>query len=200
MLFSFNQQKPCLEKEKNNQEKISRPIDSLNLDMHTRTGISKDSFLYISRHSRNLYRCTTQPPNLLLSLPLSLSLSHARLAPTILGSPSMAPSTPSRAEPEEKALMRRNEELERELRESRAREERSRDELRWTAERLRVAEEAEERLCSQLGELEAEAVVQARESRARVVLLMEQLSQAQRLLQSASVSLPAVGKDQRACA
>lgn len=96
------------------------------------------------------------------------------------------------------ALMKRNEELERELRESREREERARDELRRTSERLRVAEEAEERLCSQLGELEAEAVVQAREYRARVVLLMEQLSQAQRLLQAAASNLPA-GKDQ-ACA
>lgn len=108
-----------------------------------------------------------------------------------------AAAATTRVEPE-KVLAMRNEELERELRESREREERARDELRRTAERLRVAEEAEERLCSQLGELEAEAVVQAREYRARVVLLMEQLSQAQRLLQAASVSLPA-GKDQ-ACA
>lgn len=110
----------------------------------------------------------------------------------------MAPAAPTRAEPE-KALMRKNEELERELRESRAREERARDDLRRTTERLRVAEEAEERLCSQLGELEAEAVVQAREDRARMVLLMEQLSQAHRLLQAASISLPAAAKDQ-ACA
>ncbi|KAK3404143.1 hypothetical protein EUGRSUZ_K00482, partial [Eucalyptus grandis] len=113
--------------------------------------------------------------------------------------PTMAPAAPTRAEPE-KALMRKNEELERELRESRAREERARDELRRTAERLRVAEEAEERLCSQLGELEAEAVVQAREDRARMVLLMEQLSQAHRLLQAASISLPAAAAKDQACA
>ncbi|KAK3404142.1 hypothetical protein EUGRSUZ_K00481 [Eucalyptus grandis] len=103
--------------------------------------------------------------------------------------PAMA-ATPSRTEPEN-ALIRRNEELERELRESRERQERAQDELRRTAERLRVAEEAEERLCSQLGELEAEAVMQARENRAQVVLLMEKLSQAHRLLEAASISLPA---------
>ncbi|XP_030512754.1 protein RESPONSE TO LOW SULFUR 3-like [Rhodamnia argentea] len=109
----------------------------------------------------------------------------------------MAPGAAAAAAPE-KVLMMRNEELERELRESREREEKARDELRRTAERLRVAEEGEERLCSQLGELEAEAVVQAREYRARVVLLMEQLSQARRLLQAAAISPPA-GEDQ-ACA
>ncbi|XP_042016552.1 protein RESPONSE TO LOW SULFUR 3-like [Salvia splendens] len=76
----------------------------------------------------------------------------------------------------EAALRRRNEELERELRESLEREERTRAELTRTMERLMVTEEAEERLCSQLGELEAEAVGQAREYRARIMELMDQLA------------------------
>ncbi|KAK4433216.1 protein RESPONSE TO LOW SULFUR 3 [Sesamum alatum] len=76
----------------------------------------------------------------------------------------------------EEALRRRNEELERELKKSLEREVRMREELMRAWERLRVAEEAEERLCCQLGELEAEAVAHAREYRARIVELMEQLS------------------------
>ncbi|KAL2226852.1 protein RESPONSE TO LOW SULFUR 3-like [Sesamum indicum] len=76
----------------------------------------------------------------------------------------------------EEALRRRNEELERELKKSLEREERMREELMRASQRLRVAEEAEERLCCQLGELEAEALAHARESRARILELMEQLS------------------------
>ncbi|KAL4342482.1 hypothetical protein GQ457_08G034020 [Hibiscus cannabinus] len=79
---------------------------------------------------------------------------------------------------EEEELRKRNEELERELRESREREEQMRKELRKVWERLRVAEEAEERLCSQLGELEAESVDQARAYNAHIVSLMAQLSKA----------------------
>ncbi|KAL3754304.1 hypothetical protein ACJRO7_001526 [Eucalyptus globulus] len=88
---------------------------------------------------------------------------------------------------EQEKLRRRNEELERELRESRAREEAAREELRRTAERLRVAEEGEERLCTQLGELEAEAVLQARAYHARILSLADQLAQARKTLQVASV-------------
>ncbi|CAL9008983.1 unnamed protein product [Prunus brigantina] len=91
---------------------------------------------------------------------------------------------------EEKLLRKRNEELERELRKSQEREERMKAELQKARERLRVAEEAEERLCSQLGELEAEAVDQARTDHARILALMNQLSQAQRLLQASSVAQP----------
>ncbi|KAE8710725.1 Autophagy-related protein 13 isoform 1 [Hibiscus syriacus] len=79
---------------------------------------------------------------------------------------------------EEEELRKRNEELEKELRESRKREEEMRKELRRIWERLRVAEEAEERLCSQLGELEAESVNQARAYSAHVISLMDQLSKA----------------------
>ncbi|CAI9774222.1 unnamed protein product [Fraxinus pennsylvanica] len=85
-------------------------------------------------------------------------------------------------------LHKRNEELEKELKRSLEREENMKQELQRTWERLRVAEEAEERLCSQLGEFEAEAVDQARSYRARLMSLMEQLSAAQKLLQQATIN------------
>ena len=91
---------------------------------------------------------------------------------------------------EEKLLRQRNEELERELRKSQEREERMKAELQRARERLRVAEEAEERLCSQLGELEAEAIDQARMDHARILALVDKLSQAQLLLQASAVALP----------
>ncbi|XP_054788621.1 protein RESPONSE TO LOW SULFUR 3-like [Prosopis cineraria] len=87
-------------------------------------------------------------------------------------------------------LKKRNEELEKELRQSKEREELMRRELQSTWERLHVAEDAEERLCSQLGELEAEALHQARDYHARIVTLMDQLSQAQNLLKTRSISIP----------
>ncbi|KAI9102141.1 hypothetical protein K1719_023651 [Acacia pycnantha] len=87
-------------------------------------------------------------------------------------------------------LKKRNEELEKELRQSKEREELMRRELQSAWERLRVAEDAEESLCSQLGELEAEAVHQARDYQARIVTLMEQLSQAQNLIKAYSISIP----------
>lgn len=87
----------------------------------------------------------------------------------------------------EETLKRRNEELEKELRSSLEREERVKQELHTTWERLRLAEEAEERLCSQLGELEAEAVHHVREYRAHLTLLTEKLSLAHKLLQDASI-------------
>ncbi|KAL2556416.1 protein RESPONSE TO LOW SULFUR 3-like [Forsythia ovata] len=90
---------------------------------------------------------------------------------------------------EHEVLQKRNEELERELKRSLEREENMKRELQRTWERLRVAEEAEERLCSQLGELEAESVDQARAYRARLMSLMEQLSAVQKL-QQASISVP----------
>ena len=109
------------------------------------------------------------------------------MAPTIAVS-SAQPRRPVKAEEirdeveEEAALRRRNEDLEEELRKSQEREEQMRRELERAWERLRVVEEAEERLCSQLGELEAEAMDQARHYNNRIVSLMDQLSQANRLL------------------
>lgn len=94
----------------------------------------------------------------------------------------------------ESELKKRNEELEKALRESKEREEKMKRELQSAWERLRVAEEAEERLCSQLGELEAESVYQARDYHAQIVSLMDQLSRAQSLLlktgAASSISLP----------
>ena len=87
---------------------------------------------------------------------------------------------------QEEVLRRRNEELERELKRSLEREEKMKNELQKTWQRLRVAEDAEELLCSQLGELEAEAVDQARAYRERLVSLMEQLSVAQKVIESGS--------------
>ena len=114
------------------------------------------------------------------------------MAPTIAvaaAQPQSHRQPPSTAADEE-VLRRRNEELERELKRSLEREDKMKQELQRTWERLRVAEEAEERLCSQLGELEAEAVDQARAYRARFLGLMDQLSVAKKLLQASSASLP----------
>ncbi|KAK4351056.1 hypothetical protein RND71_030369 [Anisodus tanguticus] len=94
------------------------------------------------------------------------------------------------AVPESEVLRRRNEELEKELKKSIEREEKMKQELQKTWERLRVAEEAEERLCSQLGEFEAEAVDQARIYLTRIHSLMDQLSLAQKLMQTASITIP----------
>ncbi|MCL7037913.1 hypothetical protein MKW94_006492 [Papaver nudicaule] len=91
----------------------------------------------------------------------------------------------------QKIMMRqRNEELESELQKSLEREEKMRAELEKTTERLYVVEEAEERLCSQLGELEAEALDHIRLYQDQIRSLNEQLSQAQSLLQSVNSSSP----------
>ncbi|KAK9724129.1 hypothetical protein RND81_05G050300 [Saponaria officinalis] len=87
-------------------------------------------------------------------------------------------------------LKRRNEELERKVKESKKREEKMRDELIRALERARVAEEAEEMLCSQLGDIEAEAVDQARLYHSRILALMDQLSHAHNLLQQHGLPLP----------
>lgn len=78
---------------------------------------------------------------------------------------------------ESRMLRERNEELERELRNSKEREEQMKTELSKAWERLRVAEEAEERLCNMLAELEAESLHQARDYHARIISLMDRLSQ-----------------------
>ncbi|KAJ4955853.1 hypothetical protein NE237_012636 [Protea cynaroides] len=89
-------------------------------------------------------------------------------------------------EMEEEALRVRNEELERELTKSLERVEKMRKALESTTQRLRAVEEAEERLCFQLGELEAEALDQARAYNAQIRSLMDQLSQAHKLLLAAN--------------
>ncbi|CAI9295566.1 unnamed protein product [Lactuca saligna] len=82
------------------------------------------------------------------------------MAPS-MADPSVKDNRPPKMAAQEELLRRRNEELERELKRSLEREEKMKMELQKTWERLRVAEEAEEHLCSQLGELEAEAMDQA---------------------------------------
>ncbi|XP_008791681.1 protein RESPONSE TO LOW SULFUR 3-like [Phoenix dactylifera] len=82
-------------------------------------------------------------------------------------------------------LRRRNSELEREAAEAREREVEARRELERTRERLRAVEEAEERLSVEIGELEAEAVVQARDYLLRIKALSDQLTTAHDILTSA---------------
>ncbi|KAF5810104.1 putative protein response to low sulfur [Helianthus annuus] len=82
-------------------------------------------------------------------------------------------------------LKRRSEELERELMKSLQREEKMKAELQRLREKVRVAEEAEERLCSQVGDLEAETVDHAQEYRSHLVGLMEQLGAAHKFIESA---------------
>ncbi|KAL1547325.1 hypothetical protein AAHA92_23817 [Salvia divinorum] len=91
---------------------------------------------------------------------------------------------PRKPAPEkEETLQKRIGTMEKELRSSLEREEKMRRELERIRERLRVAEEGEERLCSQLAETEAEAVENAREYRAHVMALTEQISHAKQLVQ-----------------
>ncbi|KAI3457899.1 hypothetical protein Pfo_014562 [Paulownia fortunei] len=98
-----------------------------------------------------------------------------------------APHDAAAAPPENhETLQKRNEELEKELKHSQEREEKLKKELQSTWERLRVAEEGEEMLCWQLGELEAEGADHAREYRVHTMLLMEKISIAQKLLQERS--------------
>ncbi|XP_050234112.1 protein RESPONSE TO LOW SULFUR 4-like [Mercurialis annua] len=77
---------------------------------------------------------------------------------------------------EAEQLKKRVEELEKALKQSREREAEMRAEVERVWRRLRIAEEAEERLCSQLGELEAEAVHQAHLYNTHLLSLMDQLS------------------------
>ncbi|KAL8538294.1 hypothetical protein ACS0TY_000318 [Phlomoides rotata] len=87
------------------------------------------------------------------------------------------------AEPPPETLQKRNKELEKELKHSEEREEKMKKEMQIILEQLQVAEEAEELLRWQLTEVEAEATENAREYRAYVMSLMEQISHAQQLLQ-----------------
>uniref|UniRef100_A0A0D9XLE1 Uncharacterized protein n=1 Tax=Leersia perrieri TaxID=77586 RepID=A0A0D9XLE1_9ORYZ len=94
--------------------------------------------------------------------------------------------TSTKAAMDAKEVMRRNAELEKAAAEAAAREERLRRELEAALARLAVAEEAEERLCVQLGELEAEAVMQAVEYQQQVRELSERLAFVDGILRSSS--------------
>ncbi|XP_047044668.1 protein RESPONSE TO LOW SULFUR 2-like [Lolium rigidum] len=74
------------------------------------------------------------------------------------------------------AMDGKSSELARAMAEAEAREERLRRELEAALARVAVAEEAEERLCVQLGELEAEAMEQALEYQQHVRALSERLA------------------------
>ncbi|XP_039133983.1 golgin subfamily A member 6-like protein 10 [Dioscorea cayenensis subsp. rotundata] len=92
-------------------------------------------------------------------------------------------------EEELEELRKRNAELERKVKEGREREERLATDLERVLERLRTVEEAEERLCAQLGELEAESVAHARSYHHRIKELHDRLANAQRILDSSSSSI-----------
>ncbi|OEL31122.1 hypothetical protein BAE44_0007860 [Dichanthelium oligosanthes] len=94
---------------------------------------------------------------------------------------------------EAEEMRRRNAELERAVAEAAAREERLRRELEAALARLAVAEEGEERLCVQLGELEAEAVVQAVEYQEHVRALSERLAFADGVLRTSGIRGVAAG-------
>ncbi|KAK9075274.1 hypothetical protein SSX86_003596 [Deinandra increscens subsp. villosa] len=83
-------------------------------------------------------------------------------------------------------LKTRSEELERELTKSLQREENMKIELQRLHKRVRVAEDAEEQLCAQLGDLEAETVDHAHEYQTHLVALMKQLETAHKFIESAS--------------
>ncbi|KAG6503840.1 protein RESPONSE TO LOW SULFUR 2-like [Zingiber officinale] len=86
-------------------------------------------------------------------------------------------------------LQRRNKELERAAAEGRDREAAMERELERTRQRLLATEEAEERLCGQMGELEAESVLQAREYLRRIEALSHRLAAALDLLAAAGLHL-----------
>ena len=79
-------------------------------------------------------------------------------------------------------LRRRNAELEREVCERREREGALMVDLERTRERLRFTEEAEERLCMQLGELEAEALEQVHMYQRHIKALSNQLELVKKVL------------------
>ncbi|XP_078174025.1 protein RESPONSE TO LOW SULFUR 1-like [Carex rostrata] len=79
-------------------------------------------------------------------------------------------------------LRRRNAELEREVCERTEREGALMVDLERTRERLRFTEEAEERLCMQLGELEAEALEQVHMYQRHIKALSDQLELVKKVL------------------
>ncbi|XP_051192819.1 protein RESPONSE TO LOW SULFUR 2-like [Lolium perenne] len=83
-------------------------------------------------------------------------------------------------------------ELARAMAEAEAREERLRQQLEAALARVAVAEEAEERLCVQLGELEAEAMEQALEYQQHVRSLSERLAFMDGVLRSSGALQSAV--------
>nr|ABK22136.1 unknown [Picea sitchensis]ABK24318.1 unknown [Picea sitchensis] len=79
-------------------------------------------------------------------------------------------------------LRLKNKRLLQQLEESRKQEAELRAELEETRIRLHQAREAEERLCTQLGELEAESVEQARAYHQKITSLTQRLKHVEHLL------------------
>eukprot|EP01018_Ginkgo_biloba_P026359 Gb_25232 [translate_table: standard] len=91
----------------------------------------------------------------------------------------------SRAEKEElpiEEVRARNMQLEQQLKESQRHENELRAQLEEMRIRLSTVEEAEERLCSQLGDLEAEAVEQAQSYSREINSLKQRLTEMENLL------------------
>lgn len=85
-------------------------------------------------------------------------------------------------EQELKSLRKRNKELEKEVKEGRERNDLLQQQLTHAKARLRVAEEAEERLSVEIGELEADALEYARAYESYIEQLLDQLASAQKIM------------------
>lgn len=85
-------------------------------------------------------------------------------------------------EQELKSLRKRNKELEKEVKEGRERNDLLQQQLTQAKARLRVAEEAEERLSVEIGELEADALEHARAYESYIEQLLDQLASAQKIM------------------
>jgi len=92
-------------------------------------------------------------------------------------------------EEEMRELILKNKRLLQQLEESRRQEAELRAEVEETRIRLLTVREAEERLCSQLGEFEAESVERAQAYNQEIISLTHRLNQAERLLSAANDEL-----------
>lgn len=112
-------------------------------------------------------------------MPARAKLAKLPMAPAMFVGIAAAGGKKGGAKDEAEELRRRNAELEREVAALRA-------EVAAARRRAETAEEAEERLCVQLGEAEVEAVELAREYQCRVHDLARELAAARLLVSSPS--------------
>lgn len=85
-------------------------------------------------------------------------------------------------EQELERLRKRNKELQNAIREGKEMEVLLRQQLMQAAERLRIAEEAEERLSVEMGELEVDSLEHARAYESHIEQLLDQLALAQKIM------------------
>ncbi|KAF3335605.1 hypothetical protein FCM35_KLT20112 [Carex littledalei] len=85
-------------------------------------------------------------------------------------------------EQELQSLRKRNKELEKEANEGREREDLLRQRLMHARARLRVVEEAEERLSVEIGELEGDALEQTRAYESHIQQMLDQLALAHKII------------------